>query len=118
MRIDRERDIRIEEIFLEVKKVIRDSFVENNNQVQSQELVNGVKSAVEQAVTICRVKNTRGTAFAAAVLAPLRQPMESNQHQIRINDIPESDSKIRTEVFNYQSDDLNKVMKFLGEDRQ
>ena len=118
MRIDCERDIRSKEIVLEVKKVIRYSFVENNDQVPSQELVNRVKSAVEQAVTNCRVKNTGGTAFAAPVLAPLRQPMESHQHQIRIIDIPESDSKIRTEVFNYQSDEFKKVMKFLGEDRQ
>ena len=110
MRIDRERDIRSKELVLEVKKVIRDSFIENNDQVPSQELVNGVKSAVEQAVTNCRVENTGGTAFAAPVPAPLRQPMESHQHQIRINGIPESDSKIRTEVLNYQSEEFNKVM--------
>ena len=116
MRIDRERDIRTKELVLEVKNVIRDSFIENNDQVPSQELVNGVKPAVEQAVTNCRVENTGGTPFAAPVPAPLRQPMESHQHQIRINGIPESDSKNRTEVLNYQSEEFNKVMKFLGED--
>ena len=116
MRIGRERDIRSKELVLEVKKVIRDSFIENNDQVPSQELVNGVKSAVEQAVTNCRVENTGGTAFAAPVPAPMRQPMESHQHQIGINGIPESDSKIRTEVLNYQSEEFKKVMKFLGDD--
>ena len=115
MSTDRERGIRSKELVLEVKKVIRDSFIENNDQVPSEELVNGVKSAVEQAVTNCRVENTGGTAFAAPVPAPLRQPMESHQHQIRINGILESDSKIRTEVLNYQSGEFNKVMKFLGE---
>ena len=82
----------------------------------SQELLNGVKSAVKQAATNCRGENSGGTAFAASVPAPLRQRMESHQHQIRINGIPESDSKIRTEVLNYQSKEFNKVMKFLGED--
>ena len=86
-------------------KVIGDSFVENNDQVPSQELLNGVKSAVKQAATNCRGENSGGTAFAASVPAPLRQPMEFHQHQIRINGIPENDSKIRTEV-----------LKFLGED--